>query len=176
MFCDVTLAPEWFGAAASARQAERTGRRGDRDRQHRAASQVAVRSRCRRPALGDRPYDQRLPAPHVTRYEHAGYDGGIAVIPADIPPLVQPEPEPVEKLTRFGSAEPHGQQDQVAGELPLGSRHWNEPASGRRRVDQPERPDPAGPVGQELLGGDRENTLAALLVWNEPASGRRRVD
>src|SRR5215472_12734860 len=100
--------------AAALASGQRAGGRRDRHGQRGGAHQVGIHRRRRRTALGDRPHDQRLPAPHVARHEHAGDRCRVGGVPRHVAPLVHVHAQVVEQPRPVRTGETHGEQDQVS--------------------------------------------------------------
>ena len=100
------------------------------------AHQVAVDGGGGRPALGDGPHDQALAPGHVAAHEHVVDVGRPLLVGGHAAPGVELEAEVGDDPVRLGPEEPHGQQDQLAGQLELAAGHGVE------------RRPPVGPGGQ----------------------------
>src|SRR5262249_28931892 len=95
------------------------------------------------------------------------------VVPAYRASVGQAHAQIAEQVTWLDAGEAHRQQHQVAFELALRPLAHRYPPALHFDIGQPQRPDPAGGVRNELLRGHGVDALAALLVRGRDAVDHR---
>ena len=137
---------------------DRAVRGVDRTGEHGAAREVGVHARGGRPALGDRPHDERLAAAHVAADEDARRRWSCSARRARRCRARSSSTPRCRAAPRFsGPTKPIASSTSCAGQLLLGARDRLEPALGvALDLDEPQRA-PRWPslVADELAGGDR---------------------
>src|SRR6187431_1197924 len=91
-----------------------------RGRKRRRAHEIGVGMRSRRSSLGDRPDDERLPAPRVAGHEDTRNRGVKVVLTVDVAAAGELRAQLLLEERALGSCESHRNQHEIRWDLALG--------------------------------------------------------